>query len=272
MYYNDTTNRVGIGVVSNPDEKLHIVNDTTSANVYEKIQSTSGGIVGIKLQRTAASDAYTDYNIYDSGGSLYFESNNATATTTRLFVADTTGNVGVGTSTPQDKLEVAGDINASGGGNYVRGTATGVTTATTCGSGQYLPSLKIDGGIVTNAGPCTTERGSGGSPQFEIDDPLGVNFTNACNGYPCCNIATGSVTPLASNYANNNFTAIAACNARGYVTGIVVNQSIPIPGGLSTGSTCMYPYEPIASGNTYSWTTNTTSDTPKVMYKIRCFK
>jgi len=110
MKIDATTGNVGIGAIA-PDEKLH-VND--SASTYMKVQSGATQISGVKLQRGTTSDAYTDYNIYDSGGNLYVDRSNAGSATARMFISDSTGNVGIGKTNPAYTLDVNGVVNATG--------------------------------------------------------------------------------------------------------------------------------------------------------------
>jgi len=103
---------VGIGTTA-PEEMLHIQKD---GNVYLKIHATTGSeqIAGIKLQRGSwLSDIYTDWQIYDSAGNLYFDTLESNTQTTRVFFKFD-GNVGIGTTAPAYKLDVEGYVQAYG--------------------------------------------------------------------------------------------------------------------------------------------------------------
>ncbi len=109
---------VGIGI-SSPIYKLDIVGDLhASSNAYfdgsvgvgttspgYKFQVTNGAIA---LYNTTDAKAWT-LN-YSSGSNYFYLAENAA---TRMVVANG-GNVGIGTSAPAVKLDVAGDANVSG--------------------------------------------------------------------------------------------------------------------------------------------------------------
>lgn len=77
-------------------------------------------------------------------------------------------NVGIGTSIPGQKLDVSGNINASGNMNigalstYQRGGTPGVST--TCTLGNTPSGITLSGGIITSAGACTAIGGAGVLP------------------------------------------------------------------------------------------------------------
>ena len=97
LIYDDGTN-VGIGTTS-PSTKLHIAS-TTSA-------------VGLRLQ-SASPYAYPgDFTIQTGGyGAPSFLIYDNTAAAERFFI-NSTGNVGIGTSSPIDKLHIAGGITST---------------------------------------------------------------------------------------------------------------------------------------------------------------
>ncbi|NTV44556.1 MAG: tail fiber domain-containing protein [Candidatus Yonathbacteria bacterium] len=102
------TGNVGIGTTT-PDELLHIQKDS---DVYLKMQAAtgSGQIAGIKLQRGLSTDSYTDYDLYVSAGDFKIDSRSTGANINRVTIKDSTGNVGIGTTSPQFKLDVYGTI------------------------------------------------------------------------------------------------------------------------------------------------------------------
>lgn len=69
------------------------------------------------------------------------------------------GNVGIGTPSPTQRLDVSGDLNVSG--VYRKGGTAGVST--TCGSGNVPSGFTISGGIITAAGSCTALGGGSGT-------------------------------------------------------------------------------------------------------------
>ena len=107
IYYNG--GRVGIGVVA-PANQLHLLVPDGALNVPFKMETTGAdSISGISLKNDARNWHFrvdgTDgdkLKIFDSNASAY-----------RLTIT-TTGDVGIGTTTPSTKLDVVGNMNVTG--------------------------------------------------------------------------------------------------------------------------------------------------------------
>ena len=99
---------VGIGN-NNPTAKLEVV--TTSGTATAKIWSATNTtpIADLELQRgtnaTWGADVYGDYRLRNESGALLFQYGESTVTTERMRI-DSSGNVGIGTSSPSNKLQV----------------------------------------------------------------------------------------------------------------------------------------------------------------------
>src|SRR4030042_3774200 len=95
-----------------PDSKLTI---SGSGTQNLRIISTDYNDAGVILQRgTYGTDAYSDWFIYDSGGTLKLDSYQSSSQNTRMTIL-TTGEVGIGDTTPSYMLSVDGTASISGG-------------------------------------------------------------------------------------------------------------------------------------------------------------
>ncbi|OGY55958.1 MAG: hypothetical protein A2912_03180 [Candidatus Buchananbacteria bacterium RIFCSPLOWO2_01_FULL_40_23b] len=103
--YDNGTN-VGIGS-ANPAEKLVVYSDTRS--VARLRGDTNTNWVGTTLVDTAGSEKWF---IGANSNNFIFRRNN---TTNDLVISNITGNVGIGTAAPTQKLDVNGNVNIAGG-------------------------------------------------------------------------------------------------------------------------------------------------------------
>ena len=140
----DSSGNVGIGVSA--ATKLHI--SDASAAVLRIHHDSNSGTPAIQLMRgtndTFGADAYTDWQIKNSGGHCYFQNEtNAGGLTTRMTI-DSSGKVGIGVTSPDEALNVEG---GAGGTDCMvkiyRGGATGSAK-----SGIYFGAS--DGSFVTS--------------------------------------------------------------------------------------------------------------------------
>ena len=108
---------VGIGTTS-PENKLHLLTSTTDTTQQLLIQNGSSGDAAIKFN--ISGDSYS-LGIDNSDGDKFKLSAGNLGTNDRLVI-DSSGNVGIGTTSPGQKLDVAGNIKTNGEFQIFTGT------------------------------------------------------------------------------------------------------------------------------------------------------
>lgn len=112
-----TINNYGLGVgSSNPGYKLDVMGDMAGQGAFtmRDWSGTDAFYVFPKADGTIMSTAYDTQHMYLGGSSnVYLQTYVSGNSNTRVTILNG-GNVGIGTSTPSYKLDVAGDINLSG--------------------------------------------------------------------------------------------------------------------------------------------------------------
>ena len=100
---DSSNNRVGIGTAS-PSQGLHVVDAGAIVAEFESSDSTT---TMVHIENSAGEDGYvgvTNDGLVFSGQN--YNSNN--------MIVDTSGNVGIGTTSPAQKLDVSGNVNITG--------------------------------------------------------------------------------------------------------------------------------------------------------------
>lgn len=154
---------VGIGTTS-PADKLSVVGSTNRE--YARIESTfssSGSEAGIRLKTTGTNGKeYLILNANTEGSLRFYD---ATAAAERMRI-DSSGNVGIGTSSPRAKLSVTNGAENTSGDAPQEAIITGANQAITTGNGiltiQSNTAIAADvgatialGGRIRNTGTTT---------------------------------------------------------------------------------------------------------------------
>jgi len=151
----DSNGNVGIGV--SPQTKLHVQGGN---NTYLRVETdtndaaqTSGIEFGIPAFNSAVRSKITSTTHSSDASDLKFYTNPSGSTIAQArMIIDKDGNVGIGTSTPNYKLDVNGDINFTGnltkGGNpltsYSDTDVRALLNSGNVGIGTSTPNYKLD--------------------------------------------------------------------------------------------------------------------------------
>ena len=116
-------NKVGIGI-SNPGQGLHVVD---AGGIVAEFESSDNTTAMLHIENSAGEDGYV--GVTNAG--LVFSAQNFNSNN---MILDTSGNVGIGTTTPSKKLEVEGDISASK--SFVLGDISGGESSISASNGR----------------------------------------------------------------------------------------------------------------------------------------
>ncbi|TSC96590.1 MAG: hypothetical protein Athens071426_150 [Parcubacteria group bacterium Athens0714_26] len=165
LHLNQNGN-VGIGTV-NPGSKLHIVGPYTDTL---RLSGDDGG--GTQYLTIGAGHAVTNFVSVNTQNAAYpsysFSSTNNANTVTRMTI-DASGNVGIGTASPGQKLTVAGTIESTSGGFKFPDGTTQVSAASAGLNG---------GGTINYVGKFTGTGTIGNSIIFDNGTNVGIGTTN----------------------------------------------------------------------------------------------
>ncbi|MDO8498602.1 MAG: hypothetical protein Q7S44_02350 [bacterium] len=155
LYPTTIGNNVGIGTAG-PGAKLHVSGGSSSSDRPLKLQSTSqyevAELIGpLWTSLLLTNSGGTTSFISNSGSGLAFGADSTTWSTTDLFIANA-GNVGIGTASPANKLDVNGDVALSGkhafrsSDSWLRLNQDGAFTSGVHTPGVFAPgSLNVGG-------------------------------------------------------------------------------------------------------------------------------
>ena len=125
-FFNNDNGKVGIGT-DNPQKDLHIhQNNSNALHEALTIRTNSSG-EGLALGVNADNSSYVVNS--DSGNALHLGGSSSTINNTGHLTVDGGGNIGIGTGSPTQKLDIRGGnliISASGGSGVIfKGTGDG---------------------------------------------------------------------------------------------------------------------------------------------------
>jgi hypothetical protein len=220
FFWDDTNNRLGIGTAA-PATKLHVV----GASTFTDYMSVLNGII------TSEGGASSTMNIRsNSGKSLSFGTN---AIYDRMYI-DTSGNVGIGTTVPGDKLHI---VSTSAGAetlpliiqnsDLTAGTKAGIKFVPSTATSRYsaIEGIQEDGAnrigmaFLTGAGATISEW-----MRINSTGNVGIGTTTPAYKLDITTTALGIKT-LSTGGAGKAFVASDTQIAHGITYGSVINTN-----------------------------------------------
>jgi hypothetical protein len=221
VLFNNGTN-IGIGTTT-PNAKLEV---SGTGDQYIRVNATNTGSSGIDLFRQGTGS--NDWRIYNYSGNLRFawSGDDLATTTDALHISFSSGRVGIGTITPTQQLDVAGNIRLRDDNRSI-GTFSSHELALVTNSIERI-NIKTDGkvgiGTTSPTGLLTVEGGGAGTTFPAIR----ANNTNASG---IALLATANSTDAAMVVTQNN--AISGIMAKFFTTGSYELMRIHTAGGTA---------------------------------------
>jgi hypothetical protein len=235
VYVDEPNNRVGIGTTS-PNSKLDIIQTTDGSGVriygyddrsteYLRISDNgSSGVYGatdnVKLESGGTGYVFLDSNndIFFDVGSSGFNFRFRDGAGNELMRIEGGGNVGIGTTSPGEKLEVAGNIELNSGALIISGTP----------AGQGAQTRYISGAATTN--DLWLNVPTNGRYRFAVADSQKVEIT--ADG----NVGIGTTNPSNPLHVYSSDNILATFESTDAISEIRIKDSSKYTRLLTVGS------------------------------------
>jgi hypothetical protein len=266
---------VGIGTTA-PSEKLHVAGNITLGNNKSIAFRDSSGNAGTSI-------AYTSNGLFKmsqaNAGELRFNagfgdnSNNKitfyTRGTLERMIITNDGNVGIGTTTPTEALQVTGNISASG--NILANQITASNSQ--FGSGGKIEITHSGGSGVIDSKTANLTIKTSGNERISLS-PAGAESLTVAHGG---NVGIGTTTPTEALTVVGNISASGEVNidsaAALFSSKLTISGDAYTTGGWKLGTGATYVGKAHSNSGIYSIEADTNRDiqfgdagTPAVMY------
>ena len=216
----DSSGNVGIGTAS-PDKPLHVLSSSsggTTTPLLLQNNGTSGTVVELRLAPSGypndigSTARWSAIRAINGGAGnpteLAFLTNNTSADPAERMRIDSSGNVGIGATTANRKLELSGNNNGGAKANYLRITDTDTTaTAANQQGGIEFYASDSSGGAGVTASMEVVYAGSGGGGEitFNTAATSGAGVAEAMRIDESGNVLIGNtVSPLTLTTGNGH--------------------------------------------------------------------
>jgi hypothetical protein len=244
---------VGIGT-SNPLGNALDVNGTVNATLFSGSgagltnigTSSLSGTVGTGNGGTGTNTVFTQGSVVFAGVSGVYSQDNA-----NFFYNSTNHSLGLGTTSPQNLLDVNG---AASIGYSVAAPSGGLIVSGNVGIGTTSPgnTLDVNGSLTVRTAGGNTIGGTSTNSNVDLD--LGGNVTAPVNAI---GLYTGNLTlsPASGDNAYEEFlgaTVATGGNTIGYAFGLYISPETKSGGGTVTNAYGLYVPAPTMATNNYS--------------------
>ena len=188
LYVDSTNNRIGLGTAA-PVSKVDVVHTSDTRMLISEEATNTSTLATVNTANTA----YSDLNIYSNNLKL------STSGAERVRI-NSSGNVGIGTSTPSNKVDVVGTVRFTNTANSANFGTIGDGGGLIVASGNNNPMYFYTGGSERmridasgNVLVGTTSQIEGSRVCISATNGLGINVTGAGGGALNANyVSTGT--------------------------------------------------------------------------------